>query len=348
MTKAGGRKRIFAGFIMAALVAVGIFWFMRERETGPSNQIVLYGNVDIRQVALSFQDTGRILRLTVDEGDRVRAGQLVAEIDPARYKATVEQLEGEVAAQKAYLKELLSGSRPQEIEKARAEVRAWEARLKNAELSYKRVKELSKTKYVSQQKLDDAKAALDAARAGLDAARQVLSLAIEGPRKEDITRAKANLKARQAALSLARERLKDTRLYAPSDGIIQDRILEPGAMASSKMPVFTLALTDPLWVRVYLPEKELGKVKEGMRAFITTDSYPGKRYEGWVGFISPVAEFTPKPVETTELRTKLVYRCRVFVRDPAGELRLGMPVTVTIPLNQKNGSGARFTSSPTR
>ena len=348
MDKAGGGKRIFAVFIVAVLMAAGIFWFMKEKKAGLPNRIVLYGNVDIRQVALAFQDTGRILRLTVDEGDRVRTGQLVAEMDPARYRAAVKQLEGEVAGQDAYLKELLTGSRPQEIEKARAEVRGWEARLKNAELSYRRAKELSKTRYVSRQKLDDAKAALDAAKAGLAAAKQVLSLAVEGPRKEDIARARADLEAKQAALSLARERLKDTRLYAPANGIIQDRVLEPGSMASPQTPVFTLALTNPLWVRVYLPERELGRVREGMRAFVTTDSYPGKKYEGWIGFISSVAEFTPKPVETPELRTKLVYRCRVFVRDPAGELRQGMPVTVTIPLNPKNGPGAKSTSSSTR
>ncbi len=335
MDKAKVRKQIFSVFIVAAVAAVAIFLFVKEEEMGPASELVIYGNIDLRQVPLSFQDSGRILRLLVDEGAVVKAGQLVAEIDPVRYQAAVDQLEAEVAAQEQYLNRLLNGSRPQEIEKARAEVKVWEARVRDAELAYKRARELSKTKYVPQQQLDNAEAVLKAARASLTAAKQVLSMAVEGPRREDIARARETLRAKRAALALARERLKDTKLYAPSDGVIQDRILEPGAMASPQIPVFTLALTNPLWVRAYIPEKELGRVKEGMLAYITTDSYPGKRYKGWVGFISPTAEFTPKPVETTELRTKLVYRCRIFVCDPQGELRLGMPVTVTIPLNQK-------------
>ena len=131
-------------------------------------------------------------------------------------------------------------------------------------------------------------------------------------------------------MALARRNLKDAFLYSPTDGIVQDRILEVGDMASPQRPVFTIALVDPLWVRAYVSEPDLGKIREGMTATVTTDSFPDKRYEGRIGYISPSAEFTPKPVETTEVRTKLVYQVRVFVKDPNGELRLGMPATVTI------------------
>jgi HlyD family secretion protein len=149
----------------------------------------------------------------------------------------------------------------------------------------------------------------------------------------------AQAKADEAALAYTNEALKDAELYAPAPGVIRERILEQGDMASPLTPVFTLALTDPVWVRAYLPQTALGKVKPGMRAVITTDSFPGKNYDGWIGYVSPTAEFTPKNVETPELRTRLVYRMRVFACNPQGELRLGMPATVTVDLSDHATAG---------
>ncbi len=143
------------------------------------------------------------------------------------------------------------------------------------------------------------------------------------------------MEALKAAQALAQRELIDTKLYAPEHGVIQQRILQPGDMASPSVPAFTVALSNPIWVRAYVPETALGKVASGMRAVVKTDSFPGKAYPGWIGYISPTAEFTPKTVETPDLRTKLVYRVRVYVCNPAGELRLGMPVTVEIPLKQQ-------------
>ncbi len=321
-----------------ALIAFGAYKFYDRREEGPKDKLFLFGNVDIREVQLAFQDTGRVQELRVDEGDAVRKGQLLAILDPVRYRYAVDELKAQVEAQQQLLDRLLAGSRPQEIEKARAEVRARQAQLRDAERTYRRIRNLALVNQVSRQQLDNAESALKTARAELEAAKQALSLAIEGPRKQDIARARATLKSLQAALNLAEQKLKDTKLYAPDDGIIRNRILEPGAMAFASRPVFTLALTNPVWVRAYVPEPDLGKVREGMLAEITTDSFPGKTYRGWIGFISPTAEFTPKTVETPELRTKLVYRVRVFVCNPRNELRLGMPVTVTVDLKQPQPS----------
>ena len=170
-----------------------------------------------------------------------------------------------------------------------------------------------------------------------------MSLAVEGPRKEDIAAAEATLTALQAAQELAGKRLIDTKLLAPSDGSIRNRILEPGAMVSAGTPVLTLALTNPLWVRAYISEPDLGKIQEGMRAELHTDTHHGKVYKGWVGFISSTAEFTPKTVESTELRTKLVYRARIFACDPQKELRLGMPVTVTINTKKDSSNSSDYT-----
>ena len=185
---------------------------------------------------------------------------------------------------------------------------------------------------ISRQNLDNAAAVLKTARANLDHAQQGLALAIKGPRQEDIAAARSQLVAEQAALHLAQRQLADTKLFAPQEGVVQDRILEPGDMASPQVPVFTLALDNPVWVRAYLPEKSLGQVRLGMQADIDSDSFPGKHFAGWVGFISPTAEFTPKTVQTTELRTELVYRVRIYACNPGHQLRLGMPVTVQIPL----------------
>ena len=131
-------------------------------------------------------------------------------------------------------------------------------------------------------------------------------------------------------MALLERRLADSELRAPSQGVVQSRILEPGEMASPDRPVLTLALTDPKWVRAWVPEPELGPRRQRPRAIVRSDAFGGSEYEGWVGFVSPVAEFTPKAVETEELRTKLVYEVRVFVNDPRDELRLGMPVSVDV------------------
>lgn len=314
-------------------VAWGLYTHFRRTEQ-PTHVLHLYGNVDIRQIQLAFHANGRVRQIHVEEGDNVTAGQLVAELDPSRYEASAAQARAQVAAQKEVLARLLAGSRPEEIAAARARVKAAEASLVDARETYRRTSALVAKNAASRQNLDDTEAAFKSAKANLDAEQQALTLAVKGPRKEEIAAARAQLEAYEAALELAERELEDTKLYAPSSGVIQNRILEPGDMASSQAPVFTLALTSPIWVRAYVSEPDLGKIAPGMRAEVSTDSFPGKVYQGWIGFISPTSEFTPKQVETTELRSKLVYRLRVYVCNPQNELRLGMPATVKIPLDQ--------------
>jgi HlyD family secretion protein len=304
------RVRALIGVFGIAIVA-GLVWFwFIHHGAGAKGRLVLYGNVDIRQVQLAFNDSERITALLVKEGDRVQAGQLLATLDSRRFEAAFANSEAKVAAQE------------QAVLKAEADMNVAQANLVNAELTFKRVQDLREKKVVSPQDLDNARAAFDVATATLAAAKQ------------NIAAAKATLKANEAELELVKRDLVNAELCAPSNGVIQDRLLEPGDMASPQAPVFTMALDDPLWVRAYVSETALGKIHEGMKAQVTTDSFPGKRYEGWIGFISPTAEFTPKTVETAEVRTKLVYQVRVFVHNPRGELRLGMPAVVTIPLNQ--------------
>ncbi len=341
------KKRVSILAILVLIMIAGfLVWRWIQSKHTPSDTITLYGNVDIRQIELAFNDSERIDKLLVDEGSVVHAGQHVAQLVQQKYLDAVAQSQSTVAAQQQVVVRFLAGSRPEEIAQARADVAAAQAdvvaaqaNVTNAELLYRRQQALAKQQYVSLQVRDDAErsyqdeqANLAAKRQALAAKEQVLRLAVIGPRKEDIAAAQATLQADAATLALAQKELADTQLYAPADGVIQDRILEPGDMVTPQAPVFTLALDNPLWVRAYLPEPEMGKVALGMRAWIESDSFPGQRFPGWIGFISPVSEFTPKNVETTQLRSQLVYRVRVYACNPDHRLRLGMPATVVIPL----------------
>lgn len=321
------RRIAVVTLILLAVVAAVIYvrW-----GRAPSNDLVLYGNVDVRQVDLAFNESDRVVHMHVEEGDPVEPGQLLAELDGARLEHAMLEAKARVAAQRAVVTELHHGSRPEEIQRARAEVTAAKARLRDARTTAGRFARAVKTGAASKRDADDAAAALKTARAELDAAQQNLELALQGPRVEDIQAAEAQLRADENALELAQHRLADTKLYAPAEGVVLTRVVEPGAVVLPSSPVYTIALTNPVWVRTYASETILGRVYSGMKADITTDSLPDRHYSGWVGFISPTAEFTPKPVETPELRTSLVYRLRVYVDNPDHTLLQGMPVTVAL------------------
>ena len=317
---------------IALLIVAGLFWRLSPKQES-ANELVLYGNIDVREVELAFNESDRVVSMHAEEGDAVEKGQLLAELDSSRLGHVVLVAEARVAAQSAVVARFEHGSRPEEIARARAEVAAAEADLNDARLSHERQDELVKANVVSQQLADDARAAHLVSEARLKIARENLRLSIEGPRTEDKEAAHAQLRADQNALELARHRLADTKLFAPAAGTIVTRILEPGAVVLPNTPAYTVALTDSVWVRTYLSERDLGRVIPGMEALIMSDSFPDRSYPGWVGFISPTAEFTPKPVETPDLRTSLVYRTRIFVRSPAPTLRQGMPVSVRIRLD---------------
>jgi HlyD family secretion protein len=325
--------------VIAAATAAYLFWH-RSENIDAGNTLTLHGNIDIRQVQLAFNGSERISEMRFQEGDRVKKGDLLASLDKTRLQHATDQAAARVAAQLEIVAKLKAGTRPEEIRQLRAEVEATRITAANAERTSRRLAQLTTQKLASQEQADNAQAAADAAKAKLQAAEESLRLAVAGPRKEDIAAAEAMLKADQAQLALVRRQLSDADLYAPADGVIQDRLLEPGDMASPQRPVYTLALTDPLWVRAYVGETDLGRIHPGMRAAVHTDSFPEKNYDGWIGFISPTAEFTPKSVETQEVRTELVYQVRVFVCNPQNQLRLGMPAVVTIDLSQVSDKNA--------
>lgn len=331
------KKPLVAVLALAAIAAGGGYaaW-QRTRSSTPTDAITLYGNVDIREIQLAFNESNRIDAMAVTEGSRVHKGELLAQLDARTYRANLQLARAQLRERQAQLQALLAGTRKEDIDRLKAQLASARAQLTSATLTYRRIHHLARQNFSSREKLDQSEAQMKAARGKTDAARAALALAIAGPRQEDIAQARAAVDAARAQVSLARQHVDDSRLTAPQAGVIRNRILEPGDMASPQTPVYTLALTHPLWVRAYLDEPDLGKVRPGMRAYVTTDSFPGERFAGWIGYISPTAEFTPKEVQTPQLRSELVYQVRVYVCNPKNKLALGMPATVTVPLHQNN------------
>ncbi|MBS0419273.1 MAG: efflux RND transporter periplasmic adaptor subunit [Proteobacteria bacterium] len=325
----------------AAAIAVAVWWLAGRHKSAGS--LVLYGNVDLRQADLPFNASERVTEVLVQEGDHVKAGQVMARLDPTRMQPQVAKAEAEVAAQQEVVNRLHAGTRPEEVAQGRANVLSAEADGANARSQYDRLVELQRNsagRAVSKQDIDSAKAALDVAQAKLAVSRKALDLQIAGPRKEDIAQAEAQLRSDEAQLALLRRQLADMELHAPINGVVRSRLVEPGEIASPQKAAFTLAITDPKWIRAYVSDPDLGAVREGLRATITTDAFASHPFEGWVGFISPTAEFTPKTVQTEELRSSLVYEVRVFVKDPGDQLRLGMPATIHLDRRSGVGGGA--------
>ncbi|HEY7165251.1 MAG TPA: efflux RND transporter periplasmic adaptor subunit [Candidatus Binatia bacterium] len=321
--------------VLVVAVAAGWAWWSNRHESA-AGELVLHGNIDLRQVELSFNNNERIAAVLVHEGERVHKGQVLARLDTSRLEPQLAQARAQAAAQSQVVQRLRNGSRPEEIAQARANVESARADLAKAKSQYERLKsaaEISAGRAVRQQDVDDAKAAVGVAEAKLAVNQKSLDLAVLGPRKEEINENEARLRANEAQAALLQQQLADAQLIAPVDAVVRARVMEPGEMASPQKPVFSLAVTDPKWVRAYVAEPDLGKVRAGATAAVAVDSFPNQRFEGWVGFISPVAEFTPKSVQTQELRPSLVYEVRIFVKDPADVLRLGMPATVYLPID---------------
>lgn len=326
-------KKIIRVIILLIVIAGAVFGYRHYRQSQVAEAegaLKIYGNIDIRDAALAFREQEQIVEILVEEGQRVEKDQPLARQSGDRLEAEILELEAKIGAQKQLVKRLETGNRPQEIEQARAEVEAARVRVDNVSQVLKRLEKTSGSGATSVQDLDDSRSRLKVEKAQLKIRETALNLVLEGARREDIEAAKHQLEALEANLALQNIRRADLTLTAPTTGTIQNRILEVGELAGPTKPVFNLALTDPKWVRAYIPEPMLGRIRLGMKADIISDSYPGETIPGWVGFISPIAEFTPRAVATEDLRTKLVYEARVFVSDEEDSLRLGMPVTVTI------------------
>jgi HlyD family secretion protein len=317
------------------VLAVGVYtWYRLAHSAEVKSRLVLEGNIDVRQVNLAFKVDGRIVEMAVDEGDSVEAGQVVAMLDKRYFEDDLRVARARRDSSAATLARLEHGSRPEEIAEARANAAQQRAVLARSQQDFDRAANLVGKGAVSQEDFDRAKAALDEAKATLKYSDEALHMAEIGPRQEDIDAARAQLAGEDAAVIQSERRLADAELIAPSAGVILTRAREKGAIVAAAEPVFTLTLSTPVWVRTYVNERDLGRIQPGMAGEVHTDSAPDKIYHGRIGFISPTAEFTPKTVQTRELRTDLVYRLRVLVDNPDGGLRQGMPVTVSVELKK--------------
>jgi HlyD family secretion protein len=293
--------------------------------------LTLFGNVDIRQVSLSFRTSGRISSMEFEEGDSVTAGQALASLDKGPLEDSLALFKAQEGIAKAVVEKLEAGTRPGEIAQAEAVVEERATVLANAQQLRNRQRELAENGAASKQAADDSQAQHDEAAARLASAKEALALAKEGPRTEDIAIVLAELEAARAKVAQAERQLADAELCAPANGVILTRVEEPGAIVATGATVYTLSLKAPIWVRSYISEPDLGRIHPGLEVEVVTDSRPGIPYKGQIGFISPVAEFTPKSVETEELRTDLVYRLRIIIKEPDKALRQGMPVTIRFP-----------------
>lgn len=334
-------RRILILVPMLSLAAVGalVAWRPDLREAalrplaawlvpGPEDRVLrLYGEIDVREAYPAFNVSGRIAQLDKEEGDRVEAGEPIGQLEDDEFRAREAAARAALEAARARLAELEAGSRPQEVARARAEVARLEALVRHAGLEVDRLERLVLSRAAPQAELDAARSRRDALLAELEAARQTLSLFEEGPRREQLAAQRAEVARAEAELAAATKQLADTRLVSRVSGAITGRLQEPGNVVLAQTPIYAIALETPVFARVWAPEPALGWLREGLAAEIVTDS--GARVPARIGYISPVAEFTPKTVQTEELRTSLVYEVRVYADSP-NDLRQGMPVTVEI------------------
>jgi HlyD family secretion protein len=321
-------KKLIFPIAVVALAAGGGTWACRGR--GQAERPTLFGNVDIRDVSLAFRVGGRVSDIRVDEGSVVHAGDLIASLDGEPLQDAVANAEAAVAATGAHAAMLHKGYRTEDVEQAKAKLDSARAALKDAEQQLVRQQTMVPTGAAPQRTLDNAQSQRDQAAAQVRTAEQNLRELSTGYRKEEVEEADGQARQAQASLATARLNLRDAQLIAPSDGVILTRAVEKGSMVAAGTPGFSLTLTSPVWARAYVSETELGRFNSGTRVTLATDLHPDRPYHGVVGFVSPTAEFTPKNVETADLRTALVYRLRIVVADPDVQLRQGMPVTVRL------------------
>ena len=387
-------KRYLAAGLLLVLIVVAVRWL----GWGSGNQRVLNvsGNIELTEVDISFKTAGRLVTLAVEEGDQVKKGALIARLDQEELlqrresaaasldstrsrllqsgtaieyqrqqaEAQLSRSRAELDQAKAVLQELEIGSRRQEIESAKAALARAKAEQQRAQADWERAQSLYKDKDISTARYDEAKAQFESAQAQLQQATEQFDLVQEGPRKEDIDgakaqveRAKANVRLAEAArlelkrlqeeqlarkadtrqanaqLDVQETLLKNAEVTAPMDGVVLVKSAEPGEVLAAGTTVVTLGNLAKPWLRAYINEQDLGRVKLGTAVKVTTDSFPGKTYSGRVSFIASEAEFTPKQIQTQEERVKLVYRIKIDVDNPAGELKSNMPADAEIPLS---------------
>lgn len=331
MTK---KQRIAAG-LGALAVVIAIVVVVALVGGGGTGAVTASGTVEATETDLGFQVPGRIDSIAVHEGDAVHAGEPLAWLDRRELEARKAAAEAQLSAASARLAELEHGSRPQEIAQGQAGLDAARQQLTEASTNLDRAKRLFAGGAISQQQLDRAQTAQDVAAAQAKSAEEHLALLQQGPRPEQIAAQRGVVHQAAAAVNQADAALDNAVITASLAGIVTVRHREPGETVAAGAPVLTVMNPDDRWVRIYVREDQVGKLALGEGASITADAYPGKRYGGRVVFIANEAEFTPRSVQTTAERVKLVYRVKVqIVQDATRELKPGLPADVSLTIGQ--------------
>jgi HlyD family secretion protein len=330
--------------LLAAAIAAGVYLYPRlTKKSEPENRLTLSGNIEAHESLVSFKVQGRIVDLPVEEGQSVDSGTLLARLDDADYRQKIRIDEANVHVRESNLALVLAGTREQEVKASQQTMLDAQADLQQKKIDSDRAQGLFSKDEVSAQDRDLAETARKRAEATFLAAQQRYNQAVEGSRKEDIAIARANVTEASATLGLSRVTLEYATLRAPSAGVITVRQAEVGEVVVPGAPVVTLADLDHIWLRAYIAETDLGRIRWGQEATVTTDAYLGKQYRGHVSFISSSAEFTPKSVQTYKERVTLVYRIKIDIDNPDHELKPGMPADAHIDLAAANPRQPRTT-----
>lgn len=326
---------------LLALTGAAAFagWGLVHDKRG-SHSLVANGTIEATEVEVSSKLPGRLAQLMVEEGDQVQSGQVIARLDTSEFEAEVAQARAALARAEAQLKELQAGSRPQEIEEARANLQQAEENLKLARDDWDRFDSLFREGAVSTQDRDRAKNRVEVAVSQVKATRERYELIRVGPRSEVIEAARHERDRAKAALGMAMVRLRDSTILAPLSAIVLTKRAEQGEVVNPGFPIVILIDPDDLWLRVFIPESEIGLVGIGRKAAVTVDSFPNRRFEGKVVEISSKAEFTPRTVQTKKERVNLVFGVKIRLDNSERLLKPGMPADTEITIG---GRGAQPT-----
>jgi len=318
-------KRILFIIIIAVIIAGLLYTFFSRDKKGGNDFIKISGNIETTEVDVGFKLSGRIVSRFFEEGDWVDQGKVLAKLDDEDLRNRLEVARATLMSAQARLSKLLAGSRPEEIREAEANLNQAKFDLENKEAQYERMKSLFEKRVVPKETLDNAEAAFKIAKASFQKATENYLLIKEGPRKEDIEEARAQVDQARASVKLNETQLGYTTLYSPISGVVLVKSGEMGEVVNPGTSIVTLADIENIWLKAYIPETDLSRVKWGQEVIVTTDLHPKKEYRGKISFISSQAEFTPKQIQTEKERVTLVYRIKVNIPNPDRELKPGMP-----------------------
>jgi len=326
------KRLVIVIFVLAAVAGALFYLFTRDKKK-EDPFIKVSGNIETTEVGVGFKIPGRIVSIAVQEGDWIEKGKVLAKLDDEDLRQRLELARATLRSAQARLKKLLAGSRPEELREAEAILQQAQFDLENKQTQYERMKLLFDRRVIAKETLDNSETAYKVAKAALQKATENYQLVKEGPRKEDIEDARAQVEQAQASLKLAETQFSYTVLHAPISGVVLVKSGEIGEVVNPGTSILTLGDIENVWLKAYIPETDLSKVKWGQEVMVTTDLRPQKVYKGRISFISSQAEFTPKQIQTEKERVTLVYRIKVDIPNPDRELKPGMPADGKILLS---------------